>query len=454
MTIADRLATFYEIAIQLAHSVAEQPSCRSNDQPALEPRCHSHPRARGGRLFQASFARNDSPIAPDGIEPVPRNGSRSIPWKLGRCQRDSSSATIQRFFHDLRFSIANQWRVLEFRYQVISRGDRRHCLARKSFQAANKTFADMSDSEIFVVVCLIPLLAVHLWAAACSAFAPFVLIFLEFTRRAPSSAWQQFTQALTKMGLVALLLTAVLGVCYGAIIWSPEFSNRIQALSTRIAYGIVEYLFSLLLLVVYWLTIRKRKLESTSFLMRWIRISLLFLAGTNLLYHFPILFEVLQELSRAEYAEVEQIESADFRALIVKPRVLAAAVHFMISTAIIGSSTMLGWTAWRWKRLSAESRSKTQQLCAIVTCVATSFAIPSGIIALLNGNAVKLLATLSWHRPLFWLVWISVFLAVALLPHSLMAAFAPRNNRRNLGTVFHTAAIVLLMSYLSVFLAR
>ena len=85
------------------------------------------------------------------------------------------------------------------------------------------------------------------------------------------------------------------------------------------------------------------------------------LASTNLLYHFPMLFAVIEHTVTTGDTAGEPITSAAFRGLIVQPAILSRATHFILAAIAMCGVMLLGY-ALRLRRRKADE--------ADVQCVA------------------------------------------------------------------------------------
>src|SRR6185436_5037373 len=100
------------------------------------------------------------------------------------------------------------------------------------------------------------------------------------------------------------------GLLVGWIVWKQGLSAVIQRVPSKISYGVLEILFSFILTALQlssWHFSRGRSWH------RPVRMFLAFLAGTNLIYHFPVLFSVLTQLIHGGELSGATIPSSEFR---------------------------------------------------------------------------------------------------------------------------------------------
>jgi len=97
-----------------------------------------------------------------------------------------------------------------------------------------------------------------------------------------------------------------MGLIVAAVIWSEEFHQRCHVVQDRFLFAAIEWIFSwgLLLLSERWW--KKRPDGVKSFAVRSI---LILLATTNLLYHFPMLFMLINEIPTSVVLELEATNS-------------------------------------------------------------------------------------------------------------------------------------------------
>lgn len=198
-------------------------------------------------------------------------------------------------------------------------------------------------------------LAIHLLSVDLAMAAPMVMMVMEWrSRRDPAAA-----ALLPKLGFLSvktLTLGALTGLVHGYLLWSDSYAQVILATGSRWKASIGEFAFSFILILLCWIW-QKRAARSGNTSVagpRW-RAFLLFLAGTNLIYHFPLFFEILAYLRR-EGAPETALTSAEFRALLVQPEITSRALHVILSGFAVTGVVLAWMTERRWASASEEER--------------------------------------------------------------------------------------------------
>ena len=187
---------------------------------------------------------------------------------------------------------------------------------------------------------LIPLLAAHLLCMNVASAAPVVCCWLEWKAKRGDALADSTAQYLGEASWRLLLIGAVLGACYGAMQWNADYQHlwtHILRYKAQMAIG--EYLFSLGLLLLYAKLPRPAKMGTGG---RSGRMLLAFLAGTNLLYHFPFLFSVASSL-QAEAPLDAPLNVSGFRQAMLRPDVLARVVHIVLASFAVTSLMLFGF---------------------------------------------------------------------------------------------------------------
>ncbi len=135
-----------------------------------------------------------------------------------------------------------------------------------------------------------------------------------------------------------LVAAAASGVVYGWMIWSPELANAIHRLGSRLAFAVVEFLFSLALMLACGAWYLRRPRVGT--VQRWLRLAVICVGITNLIYHFPAVFAVINHLRRTP-AESTVLTSADFRAMVFTPQTGLIGLHLLLAATLTGGLYLL-----------------------------------------------------------------------------------------------------------------
>jgi hypothetical protein len=186
---------------------------------------------------------------------------------------------------------------------------------------------------------IIPLLALHLLCMNLAAAGPLVGCWLEW------KAWRNDAAACFAgryLGVAsgwALVLGALLGVAMGWLLWDETYAKLwLSTLRYKATMGLYEFLFSLVLLGIAAILWRNPTAHGG---IRITRAVCAFLAGTNLLYHFPFLFAVAVEL-QTQTPLAETIDSAMFRTYMMKPAVLSRVIHVMLASFAMSGVVLFG----------------------------------------------------------------------------------------------------------------
>ncbi len=284
------------------------------------------------------------------------------------------------------------------------------------------------------------LLAAHLICVGVAAVAPLWSVWWEIrdARQAPGAAAAGRFLSLAAVAL--MLLGAVFGVLVGLLRWDAELAGAISAARSRVFYGVLEVVFSLVLLVghaVWWrLDVRPAAWR------RGLRYFLAFLAGTNLLYHFPLLFYVLAEMQRSgEYAET--LTSAQFRGLMLQPLVLARTLHFSLAAVITTGAVAMLWAARRadWD----EDHKVTAITGSRLAFGATVLQLPTGLWVFMQLPATQQNAMLGGNVVSVCAMAASMLCVLGML-HFLSATALGDATRRNslLGVLLIVLTVVLM----------
>jgi len=187
------------------------------------------------------------------------------------------------------------------------------------------------------------LLAVHLIAIQIASACPIVCCLLPRNAENPRS--NRAAKRMASHSVVALLLGVSVGLLLGWLAMSQGIRDYTPVLTkfyNRIWWGGWELLFSLLVMLACWLP---WNFWTASRGRRIFQGLLAIVTATNLLYHFPPLLTVMAtELASVpdETANVATITSAEFRALIAQPLVIAKSLHFgFAAIAVSGAWLML-----------------------------------------------------------------------------------------------------------------
>lgn len=276
----------------------------------------------------------------------------------------------------------------------------------------------------------------HLLVIDLALAAPFVCLGLEWwgTRRGVALAHQVGRQ-LARDAVLALVLGSLLGGATLGLLWWTHGATYGASLArippSRYWYAGAEWLFSLACLAAYaalWDRMASR---------RWLHRLLGFVGGTNLAYHFPVLFSIVSVVTTSGRAEATRV---NFRAMILSPEVAAHVTHDILAAVIVTGVYIMGLSLAMRRRVGGEPDAER------VGCWGARMALPAALAqfpvgfwlwttlpptssaALLMGDGM---ATLSFA--------VAIIAAIGLLHHLATATLGDASRRQTL------AAMALLM---------
>ncbi len=181
------------------------------------------------------------------------------------------------------------------------------------------------------------LLAAHLLCVNVASAAPLVVIWWDWREGRGDAAGGEAGRYLAGASVVALIVGAVLGVGIGASLWTDDFQSVLTRLHDRVFYGVLEWITSLVLVVGHYYWWKARPTAKTG--ERVLRCLVAFGAGTNLIYHFPVLFYVIQQVE----PEGLPLTSAEFRSALISPYVVWRSLHFAAAAFATCGVLLLGY---------------------------------------------------------------------------------------------------------------
>jgi hypothetical protein len=177
--------------------------------------------------------------------------------------------------------------------------------------------------------------SVHLASACFAAAAPMAAVWLHCRAARGDSQARHTGLWLVGWSLVSLALALVTGLLLGLLNYLGEenYSQLVIALRAKLEWGLAELAFSAILVYLFW-----KWWQRTPDLPRgksMLRCSLAVLAGTNLLYHFPLLFAILDQLRSNPALMENAITASKFRELIVLPVIYTKALHVILAGVVL-----------------------------------------------------------------------------------------------------------------------
>jgi hypothetical protein len=236
------------------------------------------------------------------------------------------------------------------------------------------------------------------------------------------------------------LIGVVFGLVIGWLKWDAEYARVLEHFSSRIHWGIVEFVFSLVLMAVYaaWLSAR----PSAGIVVLSVRSLLALLAATNLLYHFPPLFTLIANVS-AGRIESQTVDSAMFRRLIATSEVFALTTHFFIASFAITGTLLI---AFVWRRPHEESNQRVAVWGARIALGSTLLQIPIGLWLFMSLPARNYQRLMGGELPGSILFVLSMLAALSLLHYLSAISFGERSPRVMLRAILLMLLVVVAMT--------
>lgn len=191
------------------------------------------------------------------------------------------------------------------------------------------------------MIFLLALLAtLHLIAVTVGAAGPLVNITYEWMESPREDVRYRLNNRLLRLAIVAWVAGGALGVLLGFLAWNDSLAGSLNRLSSKVHYGVIEYFFTLLLMVGY--LVWRNRCPAPGRVHRAVRCVVPLAAGSNSIYHFPVLFAVLSELQRRGLFDGDPISAAEFRQQwLVQSMVWAKSIHVVIAGLAFCGLTLL-----------------------------------------------------------------------------------------------------------------
>jgi hypothetical protein len=183
------------------------------------------------------------------------------------------------------------------------------------------------------------LLAVHIICMLISAMNPLTAVWCEYREGKGDSLAGDVGRWLLALALVLFMIGALLGLVVGWVDWRGGLGSALERLPSKVFFGIIELLFSAVLILAHWQW--WRLVPRPSVAVRTVRAFLSFLAGTNLLYHFPVLFAVIRHLIHQGEAVGDVLSASEFRVYLADPAVSSRVIHVLFASLVGGGMALL-----------------------------------------------------------------------------------------------------------------
>jgi hypothetical protein len=187
---------------------------------------------------------------------------------------------------------------------------------------------------------LVLLLTSHLLCVNVAAGGPLVAAWLDWRGMRGDDAAARAAVDLARASLLGLLIGAGLGLLLGWVKWDATYRSLwLGPLSYKLHWAGIEALFSLVLMLGWWLWLPGRSGGSGRAMAT--RGLIAVLASTNLLYHFPPLFSVAARLQRGSDTVFERIGGAEFRKLMTSGETPALSIHVALASLAVAGAVLL-----------------------------------------------------------------------------------------------------------------
>ena len=198
------------------------------------------------------------------------------------------------------------------------------------------------------------LLAAHLLCVNVASTGPLVCLWLDHRAGRGDEAARWANRYLSLKSWGAFLAAGALGVTIAWLLWGDAYRALLQQFAYKVRWGICELIFSGVLMTVHaawtW-RVPVAKLST-----RILRGTLAFLAATNLLYHFPVLFVVIAEVRVGHLQLSGPVSAAAFRELVFQGDVLARTAHVILASFAVTGVTLVGYARWLGPKYAGADR--------------------------------------------------------------------------------------------------
>ncbi|MDP6556938.1 MAG: hypothetical protein QGG71_19870 [Pirellulaceae bacterium] len=193
--------------------------------------------------------------------------------------------------------------------------------------------------ELLIII----VLALHLMCMNVAAAGPLVCTWLDWRGGRGDPLADRVGRFLCWNSLALFLIGGGFGLLLAYLRWDDAYHEVFHKFPSKITFGMWELIFSFVLVSgsgVLWCYAPGSKLA------RGGRILLLFLAGTNLLYHFPFLFAIISRVHSGTFNPPGVVDASMFRGLMMEDSVLPQVVHFSFASFAMVGITMIGFALW------------------------------------------------------------------------------------------------------------
>lgn len=285
------------------------------------------------------------------------------------------------------------------------------------------------------------LLAAHLLCVNVAAAGPLVCIWLEWKERRGDALAGRTAGYLGTLSLVTLLAGGLLGLAIAAVSWSEHYQALwLGPMSYKAAWGVGEYAFSLLIAGGYllWRLAASERLRD-------LRIIVLLLSGTNLLYHFPFLFTVASDVFM-EQDLPQTLKAAAFRREMIRPDVLARVVHVLLASIAVTGMTLMGYGLRLQRQKSSTEGQRVSRWGGYLALIPSLLQVPVGLWLIAVLPTSWQFRALGGDVPSVLMLGASVMLALFMLQDLAHVAFGDAQREQLIRIMISMVVIVVLMT--------
>jgi len=292
------------------------------------------------------------------------------------------------------------------------------------------------------------ILAVHLMAVNLASAGPLVAVWLEWRgSRTGQDLLSAAGRTLARLALLGLVIGVTLGVGMLLIAWGGGDEQLRSMLETvpamRWWYVGGEILFSGGCLFAYWWywdRLAGRRV--------WHRV-LGIVAGTNLLYHFPLLFTALSvKMSRFQLRDLE-LDRQLYKTLMFDPEVFSRVMHHWLAAFAVAGAAVIA-IGLRLKRPTPEEReADSTRLIGTgsrIALLATVTQLPVGVWVLLQTPTASRENVLGGDSVTTVLFGVSILLALSLLQSLFNLAMGEITRGAAYRTIVQLVVVICLMT--------
>ena len=291
-------------------------------------------------------------------------------------------------------------------------------------------------------------LAFHLMCMNIASAGPLVCVWLDWRSGRGDEAAHRAAKFLAWKSTAMFVVGGVFGLLVAAFFWNDAYHDLMHVFMYKIKWGAWELLFSLLLMGAYAAIVARGAPRGLAGKLG--RACIALLAGTNLLYHFPVLFIVISEVASGYIEVPEKVDAAIFRSLMKEPSVFARSVHFWVASFAVTGVSLIGFGKWLLRQ------DETKGIGARIAVWGARIALVPTILQILVGIwVVSVLPPLMQQRLMGSdLVVASAFglsiIGALWLMHQLSAVAFGDTRPRSLKMAIHLMyAVVILMTFTS-----